>query len=97
MTAKSKKILVTGVAGFLGSHLAEKLVEMGHTVIGIDNMLGGYEDNVPKNIEFYKLDCCDFEKIKSIIKGVDVVYHCAATAHEGLSVFSPYEINEYKL
>ena len=94
MPSKSKKILVTGVAGFLGSHLAEKLVQMGHAVVGIDNMLGGYDDNVPKNIEFHKGDCCDFEKIKSIMKGVDVVYHCAATAHEGLSVFSPYEITK---
>ena len=96
MPLKSKKILVTGVAGFLGSHLSEKLVNLGHKVVGIDNMLGGYDDNVPKNIEFHKGDCCDFEKIKSIMKGVDVVYHCAATAHEGLSVFSPYEItNNY--
>ena len=81
MPLKSKKILVTGVAGFLGSHLSEKLVNLGHKVVGIDNMLGGYDDNVPKNIEFHKGDCCDFEKIKSIMKGVDVVYHCAATAH----------------
>ena len=94
MPSKSKKILVTGVAGFLGSHLAEKLVQMGHAVVGIDNMLGGYDDNVPKKIEFHKGDCCDFEKIKLIMKGVDVVYHCAATAHEGLSVFSPYEITK---
>ena len=94
MSSKSKKILVTGVAGFLGSHLAEKLVHMGHSVIGIDSMLGGYEDNVPKNIEFHKGDCCDFKKVKSIMKGVDVVYHCAATAHEGLSVFSPFEITK---
>ena len=94
MSSKSKKILVTGVAGFLGSHLSEKLVNLGHKVVGIDNMLGGYEDNVPKNIEFHSGDCCDFEKVKSVMKGVDVVYHCAATAHEGLSVFSPYEITK---
>ena len=94
MSSKSKTIFVTGVAGFLGSHLSEKLVNLGHKVIGIDNMLGGYEDNVPKNIEFHKGDCCDFEKVKSIMKGVDVVYHCAATAHEGLSVFSPFEIKD---
>ena len=94
MSFAKKKIFVTGVAGFLGSHLAEKLVELGHDVIGIDNMLGGYEDNVPKNIEFHKGDCCDFKKVQSIMKGVDIVYHCAATAHEGLSVFSPYEITK---
>ncbi len=89
-----KKILVTGVAGFLGSHLSEKLSNLGHSIIGIDNMAGGYEDNIPKNIKFYKTDCCDLKKIQEIIKGVDVVYHCAATAHEGLSVFSPYEITK---
>ena len=52
MPSKIKKVLVTGAAGFLGSHLSEKLVELGHTVIGIDNKLGGYQDNVPKGVEF---------------------------------------------
>ena len=69
---------------------------MGNTVVGVDNMQGGYADNVPKNIEFHKLDCCDLKKMNEVIKGIEVVYHCAATAHEGLSVFSPYEIkNNY--
>ena len=63
----TKKILITGVAGFLGSHLAEKLARMGHEIIGIDNMLGGYEDNIPSNIKFYNVDCCDLKKVKSII------------------------------
>ena len=94
MSSKSKKVLVTGVAGFLGSHLAESLVRLGHKVVGLDNMIGGYEDNVPHNIEFHNFDCCDFNKVKSIMKDVEVVYHCAATAHEGLSVFSPYEITK---
>ena len=95
MSSKSKKIFVTGVAGFLGSHLSEKLVELGHSVVGIDNMIGGYEDNISKDIQFHNIDCCDFEKVKTLMKGVDVVYHCAATAHEGLSVFSPFEITKY--
>ena len=88
------KILITGAAGFLGSHLVEKLHELGHTVIGIDNMMGGYEDNIIQGTEFHKLDCCDLQKIQKVMKGVDIVYHCAATAHEGLSVFSPYEITK---
>jgi len=91
---KNQKILITGVAGFLGSHLADKLRDMGNEIVGIDNMIGGYEDNIPKGIEFHKIDCCDLKKVKQIIKGVNVVYHCAATAHEGLSVFSPYEITK---
>ena len=94
MNKSYKKILVTGVAGFLGSHLAEKLSDLNHEVIGIDNMSGGYKDNVPKKIKFFNYDCCDFYKIKEVMKDVEVVYHCAATAHEGLSVFSPVEITK---
>ena len=86
-----KKIIVTGAAGFLGSHLCEKLLDLHHKVIGIDNMIGGSLDNLPKNLEFHKIDCCDFQKLNKIMKNIDVVYHCAATAHEGLSVFSPVE------
>jgi len=91
---KISKILVTGAAGFLGSHLCEKLAKLGYEVIGVDNMIGGYRDNVPNNIKFYENDCCDLKKMTEISKDVDVVYHCAATAHEGLSVFSPYEITK---
>ena len=91
---KKYNILVTGVAGFLGSHLAEKLGDLGHNIIGIDNMLGGYKDNIPKNITFYEIDCCDFEKVKETMRDINVVYHCAATPHEGLSVFSPFVITK---
>ena len=90
----NKKVLVTGAAGFLGSHLADKLVEIGYGVIGVDSMIGGYKDNISKKIEFHKIDCCDLKKIQKLMKNVSVVYHCAATAHEGLSVFSPYEITK---
>ena len=91
---KKIKILVTGAAGFLGSHLAEKLANQGNEVLGVDNMQGGYLDNVPKNINFFNFDCCDLKKMNEVMEGVHVVYHCAATAHEGLSVFSPYEIGK---
>ena len=94
MTTSPKKILITGTAGFLGSHLAEKLSESNHKVVGVDNMMGGYKDNIPNNIDFFNVDCCDFTKMNEIMKDVDVVYHCAATAHEGLSVFSPVEITK---
>ena len=94
MKVLPKKVLVTGVAGFLGSHLAEQLTKMNHQVVGVDNMSGGYEDNVPNGIKFFNFDCCDLKKMNNIMKGIDVVYHCAATAHEGLSVFSPFEITK---
>jgi len=57
-------------------------------------MIGGDLDNLPKNLEFHKMDCCDFDALNKIMKSVDIVYHCAATAHEGLSVFSPVEISK---
>jgi UDP-glucose 4-epimerase len=91
---KNYNILVTGAAGFLGSHLAEKLANLGNNVIGIDNMIGGYQDNIPKNIKFYKIDCCNLKEVQNIMKRIQVVFHCAATAHEGLSVFSPFEITK---
>lgn len=83
------RIFITGVAGFLGSHLADRMLELGHTVVGNDAMLGGYLDNIPKGVEFHHADCCDIDKMTEIMKGADVVFHTAATAHEGLSIFSP--------
>jgi UDP-glucose 4-epimerase len=83
------KIFITGVAGFLGSHLADRMLELGHTVSGNDSLIGGYIENVNPNVEFYNVDCCDHDKLVEIMKDVDIVYHCAATAHEGLSIFSP--------
>ena len=90
----TKRVLVTGAAGFLGSHLCEKLRNLNYEVIGIDNMSGGNLDNVPNDVKFHKIDCCDFKKINTIMKNIDIVYHCAATAHEGLSVFSPVQISK---
>lgn len=88
------KILVTGAAGFLGSHLCDRLLSMGHEVIGTDNLIGGDMINVNPNIEFHNVDCCNFEAMKSHMKNVDIVVHAAATAHEGLSVFSPDTITK---
>lgn len=83
------KIFITGVAGFLGSHLADRMLELGHEVSGNDTLIGGYRDNVPAGVKFYEIDCCDNEKLSAIMAGTDIVIHAAATAHEGLSVFSP--------
>ena len=83
------KIYITGIAGFLGSHLAKRLINLGHQVSGNDSMIQGELDNLPKNINFHKTDCCDYNEMSKNLEGIDIVYHCAATAHEGLSVFSP--------
>lgn len=83
------KIFITGIAGFLGSHLADRMIDLGHTVVGNDNLLGGYLENLNSKVDFYQIDCCDIDRMVDIMKDVDVVIHTAATAHEGLSVFSP--------
>lgn len=87
------KIAVTGAAGFLGSWLTEKLVGMGHSVVGVDNMVGGSHDNLSGiPVLFRHADCGDLDHVTAVLGGCEVVYHCAALAHEGLSVFSPVTI-----
>lgn len=83
------KFFITGVAGFLGSHLADAMLADGHPVVGIDSMIGGDLDNVPSKVEFHQVDCNNFDAVKALMSGCSHVYHCAATAYEGLSVFSP--------
>ncbi|MDR0603721.1 MAG: NAD-dependent epimerase/dehydratase family protein [Bacteroidales bacterium] len=86
----SKKIFITGVAGFLGSHLADAMLKAGHEVSGCDNLLGGYIENVPEDVDFHQVDCRYLNTMDKLLKGVDIVYHTACTAYEGLSVFSPH-------
>jgi UDP-glucose 4-epimerase len=83
------KVFVSGAAGFLGSHLADAFVRSGNEVVGCDNMIGGDLNNLPEGIRFEEADCCDVEAMKRLTSGADLVYHCAAIATEGLSVFSP--------
>ena len=87
-------IFISGVAGFLGSHLADAFIAEGHKVIGCDNLIGGYIDNVSEKVEFYQYDLNFYNSMAKITKDCDIVYHCAATAYEGLSVFSPYFVTK---
>ena len=83
------KVFVSGAAGFLGSHLADAFIRSGHEVVGCDNMIGGDLTNLPEGIRFEEADCCDVDAMKRLTAGAGLVYHCAAVATEGLSVFSP--------
>jgi UDP-glucose 4-epimerase len=84
-----KNVLITGVAGFMGSNLADEFIKRGYSVIGIDNLIGGYKENVPEGVKFYEADLGNFDEVKDLFNGVDLVVHTACTAYEGLSVFSP--------
>jgi UDP-glucose 4-epimerase len=84
------KVFITGIAGFLGSQIAQDLLQAGHEVSGCDNLIGGYLENVPQEADFHQVDCTYLNAMKKRIAGSEVVIHCACTAYEGLSVFSPH-------
>jgi UDP-glucose 4-epimerase len=86
------KIVVTGVAGLLGSHYSRWMADLGHEVIGIDNLSGGYESNIPRNIEFIQEDILNTSQMVNVLKDAKIVFHAACAAYEGLSVFSPNNI-----
>ncbi len=79
-------ILVTGGAGFIGSHLVDRLVSEGHSVRVLDNLFRGKKENIAshlknKTIEFYQEDIRYYERIKDIFNGCDIVYHLAAQSN----------------
>jgi len=91
---QNMRILITGIAGFMGSHLADSMLSEGHEVIGIDNLMGGYESNVPQKAKFIKEDLKNLTAVAPYFENIDVVIHSACTAYEGLSVFSPSLVSE---
>ena len=88
------KILVTGGAGFIGSHLAARLVEQGHGVRVLDNLSSGHADNlraIPGKVQLLEGDCADPRAAARAVKGVEVVYHQAAIPSVPRSVKDPLE------
>jgi UDP-glucose 4-epimerase len=81
------KCLVTGCAGFIGSHLCDELLAKGHEVIGIDDLSGGFVENVPKNVRYWPWSITDPDKIGAVFiaEEPEYVFHLAAYAAEGLS------------
>ncbi len=94
------RILCSGAAGFLASHLCDHLAAAGHTVLPVDNLLGGEWANI-ENTELrmnaWHADCSDFNQMEECCERFkpEVVFHCAAAPHEGLSVFSPAFITKH--
>src|SRR3954452_16540004 len=83
------KVLVTGGAGFIGAHVARHLLEAGHDVVVLDDLSGGYEENVPAGATFIAGSVTDPELVDELFRTHDFVhvFHLAAYAAEGLSHF----------
>lgn len=91
------RCLVTGGAGFMGSWLVDSLLKQGHEVTSVDNLSGGYIRNVNKDCKFVEMDLRDKVKVDEVVKNQEIIFHLAAYAAEGQSVFSPIEINDINI
>ena len=95
------KILITGGAGFIGSHLCEKYTKEGHTVLCLDNFMSGNLTHIRhlldyRNFKLVKGDIRDFDLLEKIMRDVDVVLHLAAQIHVDRSYIEPkltYDVN----
>lgn len=88
------KCLVTGGAGFIGSHLVDELIERGYKVMVIDNLSNGKKENLNPEAKFYKKDIRNLKSIAPHFKGVDFVFHLAALPRVQFSIEHPIEAND---
>ncbi len=86
--------LVTGAAGFIGSHLAEKLIALGQTVVGLDNFATGKRENLPHGIRFIEGDIRSLDTCRRACEGIDVVLHQAALGSVPRSIDDPVSSTE---
>jgi UDP-glucose 4-epimerase len=87
-------IAVTGGAGFIGSHLVDRLVELGYSIRVIDNLSSGSIENIKhhlksKNVEFVNIDIKNFEELRKALRDIEVVFHYAANPEVRISTTSP--------
>tara|TARA_R110002074_G_scaffold160697_1_gene318188 strand:+ start:3269 stop:4177 length:909 start_codon:yes stop_codon:yes gene_type:complete len=86
------KCLVTGGAGFIGSHLVDKLIEEGHQVLVLDDLSTGKKENINEKADFMKWDISkDWNEISISIEEIDVIFHLAAKARVQPSIENPIE------
>lgn len=92
--ASTKKVIVTGGAGFIGSHLVERLLADGHEVTVLDNFATGRIENLDRvrdnrRLNVHRVDVADYQKIQPFFEGVDWVFHLAALADIVPSIQQP--------
>lgn len=97
MPKRNTKVVVTGGAGFIGSHIVDAALERGWDVHIIDNMSGGKKERINKKAHFHKVDIRDLEDIKPIIKGAKYVFHTAAVPRVPYSIEHPLETHDHNV
>lgn len=88
------KLIVTGGAGFIGSHIVDRLVELGHEAVVVDNLMLGKKEFVNKKAKFHKIDIRDLKKLKKLFKGAEAVFHLAADPRLQISIEDPITTHE---
>jgi len=88
------KYIVTGGAGFIGSHITDRLIDLGHDVVVVDNLLLGKREFVNPKAKFKKIDIRNFKKLSKAFKDVDAVFHLAADPRLQLSIEDPITTHE---
>jgi len=89
ISAARRTWLVTGAAGFIGSHLAEHLIGLGQDVVGLDNFATGKPENLPPGLSFIEGDIRALDACRRACRGVDVVLHQAALGSVPRSIDDP--------
>jgi len=86
---KSSKLLITGVAGFIGSKVAAAALQQGYKVVGVDDLSQGYEHNIPKGCEVHILDLAKEESVAMLPKDIEVILHLAGQSSGEISFDNP--------
>jgi UDP-N-acetylglucosamine 4-epimerase len=100
LSAKAEIWLVTGCAGFIGSHLIERLLNLNQKVVGVDNFATGFQANIDKvlasigsqkakNFTFHEIDICQLDKFSAVVADVDYILHQAAIGSVPRSIADP--------
>jgi UDP-glucose 4-epimerase len=90
MKKTNSKIIITGAAGFIGSHIAQRLLDEGYHILALDNLVSGYRKNLPPGADFLNIDISDAKSLAKLpAKNIKAVIHLAAQSSGEVSSEKP--------